>query len=476
LHSPYHRYLLAAGLFYAGDNAEALEIFSDLSNLKNVPWLSETSLYLSARTQLRGSQTDWSGRERDDTIDVQMALESAKSFLRYVADYPDGRYAKSANGLLRRAHWLRRDEAVYQELLSQAVADFLLATQENPTWTEAEKQELAALFNEFRRLGQFDDDTNGLSVISAFVADAPVSGAEKYRPFTRTKSIVSANDAFLKEDYDSVVEQYEGEAGLNQFELMLLTRAYEQLGQIDAALDILQTDMPDTLQPEIDYEVAILLHQHYGVERVVLDEKLANINIKRVYLASLCDGSLQEELLDKGLSRDVQHAVFVDLALRYLYADQFQLLHELMQAYPDDVLGEYAAIRTAVNQIANNQDPGTGYMNIAYFLQGKVSSPIYGVGTDLTQEASSACRQNIVNSSANGPYYYFNRSLEFFDENDRSESEEKSLYGLTMCFKNGASCRWGESPANGLSSKVAFDRLHTRYKDGKWAGKAKYYY
>ena len=118
-------------------------------------------------------------------------------------------------------------------------------------------------------------------------------------------------------------------------------------------------------------------------------------------------------------------------------------------------------------------------MNIAYFLQAVVNTPLFGLEDYLLQEETPECRQNTVAAGANGPYYYYNKSLDYFGDADQSSAEQKSLYYLTMCFKQGTAsrtCLWGDRPDDGLSSKDAFTRLHSKYGDSDWAKKAKYHY
>ncbi|KAF1053904.1 MAG: hypothetical protein GAK43_01164 [Stenotrophomonas maltophilia] len=113
-------YLQGAATFYGGHFAEARKAFEALDGSRQ-PWLQETARYLLGRTLLNQAQAnafdEW-GYPDLRKVD-QTALKQAEAdFGRYLQQYPQGRYAASANGLLRRVYWLMSDE----QRLAQAYA------------------------------------------------------------------------------------------------------------------------------------------------------------------------------------------------------------------------------------------------------------------------------------------------------------------------------------------------------------------
>lgn len=103
-------YLQAASDFYSGRFAEAQTAFASLSDSAQ-PWLKETALYMIARTRLNDAQKDAFdeyGTLKDD-LDRAPFAKVAEAFDQYLAAYPQGAYAVSAKGLMRRVHWLSRD-------------------------------------------------------------------------------------------------------------------------------------------------------------------------------------------------------------------------------------------------------------------------------------------------------------------------------------------------------------------------------
>jgi hypothetical protein len=120
-------YLAGAKAFYDGAFDTALAQFTSLAKSQN-PWLRETARYMSARAWLNKAQVgafaDFDGMAEPKVSDKASLTEAENAFKAYLADYPSGRYAASAQGLMRRIYWLARDKAklgaAYAALLPHA--------------------------------------------------------------------------------------------------------------------------------------------------------------------------------------------------------------------------------------------------------------------------------------------------------------------------------------------------------------------
>lgn len=103
------KYLVAAADFYSERFSDAAEGFAQLANSQQ-PWLKSTALYLQARTTLNMAQQglfDSEGFKKPDAqADVQLLATAKTQFAAYLQQYPEGAYAASARGLLRRLHWI----------------------------------------------------------------------------------------------------------------------------------------------------------------------------------------------------------------------------------------------------------------------------------------------------------------------------------------------------------------------------------
>ncbi len=108
----YATYLTAAASFYDGDFDNAKSIFTSLTTSKN-KWLSETATYMLARVDLNKSQVnafdEWGNLDlsKIDKSTLSLAQNSLNS---YIKNYPNGIYANSARGLLRRVYWFGGDK------------------------------------------------------------------------------------------------------------------------------------------------------------------------------------------------------------------------------------------------------------------------------------------------------------------------------------------------------------------------------
>ncbi|MEL7936243.1 outer membrane assembly lipoprotein YfiO [Pseudomonas delhiensis] len=104
-------YLQGIAAFYSGHFPAARKNFQALRDSR-LPWLRETARYMLGRSQLNQAQQnafDDMGYPDLRKVD-QAALKVAESdFKAYLQAYPQGRYATSAKGLMRRVYWLMND-------------------------------------------------------------------------------------------------------------------------------------------------------------------------------------------------------------------------------------------------------------------------------------------------------------------------------------------------------------------------------
>ncbi|MBA1291341.1 outer membrane assembly lipoprotein YfiO [Pseudomonas japonica] len=105
-------YLRAAADFYSGRFSEAHTGFMALV-ANPQPWLKEVSSYMVARVQLNAAQEgafDEYGSLKQ-RAGAQSYAAAEQALQGYLSVYPDGSYAASAKGLVRRVHWLAGEKA-----------------------------------------------------------------------------------------------------------------------------------------------------------------------------------------------------------------------------------------------------------------------------------------------------------------------------------------------------------------------------
>lgn len=130
----FRTYLQGANAFYAGDYAATAQAFTSLASSPQ-PWLAETASYMLMRTALNASSANANGEYGDfdvTKVDKAQAQKARDAALHYLKSWPQGRYAESAQGMLRRINWYLQDwnalAALYEQALSQtASGDALIA-------------------------------------------------------------------------------------------------------------------------------------------------------------------------------------------------------------------------------------------------------------------------------------------------------------------------------------------------------------
>ena len=125
----YLAYLRTANAFYTGDFAAARNGFVALAHARS-PWVEETAAYMPVRIGLRAAVAGASGKYGDfdaAKVDKTQVAEARAAIAAYLRAYPQGRYADSARGLVRRVLWLEGNQTelarIYEGLLTQTPAD-----------------------------------------------------------------------------------------------------------------------------------------------------------------------------------------------------------------------------------------------------------------------------------------------------------------------------------------------------------------
>lgn len=513
----YEIYLQAAGYFYLGQYSEALHRFERLAVYERHP-LGEVSLYLIARTLLLKHQPEEEYSEFSDAEDERLIAragldEAEEAFRKYLAAYPAGRYAESARGLVRRTQWLAGDEERYGKELEDYIDTYMRGILARGIWSEEEHNKIYALFTEHERYIGRDHNADGFQSLKLMLRHVDVtnrSASKEYTNLIDMKKFIDLYHQFQLGNYELVISSLQISHSYHLPEFLLLVSALEDGGQWQKAYmlwdEVRERESRSYKLWEVaNYEMAKILVGQQGVEGLLFRDdfnpsvewRLEETNrIKTNYLASLCGTEEQLSwIADETISMNSRQAILADIATRYLYSENFTDLHAVFSEYPDEVLGVFSSIRTAVRQAAEGQDLGKAYMNIGFFMQNHIQ-PLY-VLPGLLQEPPGEygnsnsrpdCSQATISSlGAAGPYYYYNLASTYFGE-EKSADEAKSLHFITLCFKVGAAyegaCLWGKNVPNSvvgglgsvMTSEQAFKKLHGKYGGSEWARKTPYYY
>ena len=126
----FYVYLVASAQFYAGNWDQSRTLFKILTESRD-DWVKETASYMLARVELNaaidGKFDRWGFYDHESDFGREEALAGEVALENYLEQFPDGAYADSARGLVRRAYWLaeKRDEMVreYSRLLGATPPD-----------------------------------------------------------------------------------------------------------------------------------------------------------------------------------------------------------------------------------------------------------------------------------------------------------------------------------------------------------------
>jgi hypothetical protein len=117
-------YLAGSAAFYGGDWDRAQASFAALKSSAQ-PWLRETARYMLGRVEInraQGAAFDEYGALHLEKVDAAAVAAAGAAFRDYLRDYPNGAYAASARGLLRRVDWLAGRPADLAADLARAFA------------------------------------------------------------------------------------------------------------------------------------------------------------------------------------------------------------------------------------------------------------------------------------------------------------------------------------------------------------------
>ncbi|AOK14816.1 hypothetical protein WT26_01865 [Burkholderia cepacia] len=142
-------YLDGTNAFYRADFLTATRAFANASHSAN-PWLKETGLYMAGRAQLNAAQANVFDNDNPTPSlgrVTKVSLDAANTVFRtYLKVYPQGRYATSANGLLRRVAWLGGNVTQQADLYGHALARWSPATSNVPLIQLANELDSKLLF------------------------------------------------------------------------------------------------------------------------------------------------------------------------------------------------------------------------------------------------------------------------------------------------------------------------------------------
>ncbi|VWC79153.1 hypothetical protein [Burkholderia contaminans] len=313
-------YLDGTNAFYRADFLTATRAFASASHSAN-PWLKETGLYMAGRAQLNAAQANVFDHDSPTPTRgrvTKVSLDAANTVFRtYLKVYPQGRYATSANGLLRRVAWLGGNVTQQADLYGHALARWSPATSNVPLIQLANELDSKLLFGSEFDASQIQSPTVLATVDLLRMRTSENSDSSRAKPLTL-------------DDLQAQKPRFANAPALYDY---LLATWYVQIGhKPDAALALL----PRTPAEPLDY---FGLSQQ-ALRGFALEDSGQSDKARQLWrdLIPLATFRFQREALELALAINLEQAGLVN------------------DAFADDSPVQNAAIRAVLLQRSANAD------------------------------------------------------------------------------------------------------------------------
>ncbi|MFL6665793.1 MAG: hypothetical protein ACJ8J3_01345 [Burkholderia ambifaria] len=525
-------YLDGTNAFYRADFHAATRAFASASHSAN-PWLKETGLYMAGRAQLNAAQANAFDNDSPTPSRARVtkvSLDAANTVFRtYLKVYPQGRYAVSANGLLRRVAWLGGDVAQQADLYGHALARWSPATSNVPLIQLANELDSKLLFGSELDARQIQSPTVLATVDLLRMRTSDNSDSSRGKPLTlddlqaqkpRFANAPALYDYLLATWYVQIGRKPDAAlallpstpaAPLDYFGLSqqaLRAFALEDSGQGDKARQLWRDLIPLAklrFQREaLELALAINLEQAGLINDVFADDSLVqNAAIRAVLLqhtasADLLRTQAQNQATGAALRDTALYTLLYKELTRAHYAD-FIADTALVSGAPAAPLKPFIAsgarnddsyvcpsAREIAAALQQNPADAKGLNCLADFV--RLHPPAAGLEGDAVppwmRNASAAAATRVPPTLGGAPSQFAGKPYErmssyvtvIADAQASPNDRAYALYRAINCYAPGGSNECGGKDVPKNVRKRWFDTLKTAYPGTPWARKLRYYW
>ncbi|WP_175727149.1 hypothetical protein [Burkholderia ambifaria] len=525
-------YLDGANAFYRADFHAATRAFASASHSAN-PWLKETGLYMAGRAQLNAAQANAFDNDNPTPSRARVtkvSLDAANTVFRtYLKVYPQGRYAVSANGLLRRVAWLGGDVAQQADLYGHALARWSPATSNVPLIQLANELDSKLLFGSELDARQIQSPTVLATVDLLRMRTSDNSDSSRGKPLTlddlqaqkpRFANAPALYDYLLATWYVQIGRKPDAAlallppapaAPLDYFGLSqqaLRAFALEDSGQGDKARQLWRDLIPLAklrFQREaLELALAINLEQAGLVNDVFADDSLVqNAAIRAVLLQHTANADLlrtqaQNQAAGGALRDTALYTLLYKELTRAHYAD-FVADTALVSGAPAAPLKPFIAsgarnddgyvcpsAREIAAALQQNPADAKGLNCLADFV--RLHPPAVGLEDDAVppwmRNASAAAATRVPPTLGGAPSQFAGKPYErmssyvtvIADAQASPNDRAYALYRSINCYAPGGTNECGGKDVPKNVRKRWFDTLKTAYPGTPWAQKLRYYW
>jgi len=520
-------YLAGAQAFYDGDFDAAGMRFGGLGGARD-GWVRETARYMAARVEVNRIQVglfDEYGNIKDlKTVD-QKAVAAADAGLRgYIKDYPNGLYAASARGLLRRVYWFgsKRDLLAqqYVALFTQPMAarglnDVDLAEEMDtkllPELTIGDTRDptlLAVL--DLRRMRMAEDEasagccTNPITLAEITGQRAAFAGNQPLFDY-----LVAAHQFYIGKKPAEVLKLIPDAARQSSFSEVQFSRqmlrgmALDAVGDRNARgfwLEMLPGAKLDAQHSALELALAWHDERTAGLPRVfAADSPIDDASIRGILLINVADAGLLRKqatgakaaherqlalftLLYKELSRGAYRDFGTDLALvpasaatdtnfyDLLGSEQLPLGLFLKPTQASDI--DCPALKRLASDLAAAPASAHARLCLADFFRAN--------GFDDFELDHQPSRQDLGGTKTlfAGPVYSRLETYKSIVADPKAAGDDKAyaLFRAVNCYAPSGNNTCGGTEVDKSVRKSWFTRLKSDYPKSRWASELRYYW
>jgi TolA-binding protein len=508
-------YIAGANAFYAGDFPAALASFKSLANSSN-PWLKETSRYMVGRTLLNSAQATAFGEYGElslDKVDKGNLKDAETAFNSYLHDFPQGVYAVSARGLLRRVYWLGGDRTRLAQAFDRAFADSDKGAN-NVTVLELVQEADAKLLDSVT-VDQIQSPQflAVLDLMRMRSSEAAAPGGAAQSPLTVAyiegqKDRFAANPALYnyllaafhiyidgKPELALTLMPKPANAPLTYFafsQQTLRALALDATSQFDAERKLLLEMLPLAQMPleaeQLQLELAALDQRTGHLDRVFAPQSPVHDQAIRTLLVEYSASAemLRQRIKDPKENADVVNAALYALLYKELTGGKYQAFEAdlaLMPPHPSELLAPFAtaespdagykcpALREVAAKLARDANDAEGLNCIGELV--RLHSVHYGQDNapPATDLGGSGSLFPVTNYSRLDGYLKV-----IADKQAPADARAYALYRAVNCYAPSGNNDCGKQDIPQSTRKEWFQMLHKEYPASIWAKSSKYFW
>lgn len=520
----YKNYLAAAASFYAGDYASAERDFTQLAKSER-PWLAETAQYMLMRAALNKSSQNSVGEYGDfdiAKINREDATQAQTQAQAYLQRFPQGLYADSARGMLRRINWYLQAwpqlAGLYEQTLQQS-ADArqlreIVIEYDNVYGMAFYEQSVVEAFPdaplvsyiELLRALRLDNNSKPTLTQAQLDASKPVFEQSQKLPLWRDLQL---NLWLATENYAAIIQAVTPAQKLAVHDTLAFSEQvlYGEalMGQKnwsaarDFWLQLLKLSQDNEQQQYVQAKLAATLVYSGDVAAVFAPESaVTNLRFRSQILKTQASPELLRQQAVHGPNNEERTIALHTLLVRDLTENRFgDWLNDrkLTSAITPPVIGDAfddvnlsifdwngdaaergytcRSLNETVTVLSKKADDAHALNCLGEFFrttQTHVDLWKNSAGNDVLESAISRKE----------PFGQFDRQRYYQQviTSPKAEVEDKSfaLYRAIMCYAPSGSNECGGEEVDKLQRKGWFTQLKTQYPGSPWAQKLKYYW